>query len=79
MLPAPQLDDPERPVDDDGAVGRGDQIDPRHEERADVCDDARARRCAEREAIYFTLEAFGLVIRTRGGRPLPGPNSEGER
>lgn len=38
-----------------------------------------ARRKAVREAIYFTLEAFGLVKRTRGGRPLPGPNSEGER
>jgi transposase InsO family protein len=39
----------------------------------------RARRKAEREAIYSTLEAFGLVTRTRGGRPLPGPDSEGER
>jgi transposase InsO family protein len=39
----------------------------------------RARRKAEREAIYSTLEAFGLVRRTRGGRPLPGPDSEGER
>lgn len=39
----------------------------------------RAQRKAEREAIYSTLEAFGLVRRTRGGRPLPGPDSEGER
>jgi transposase InsO family protein len=39
----------------------------------------RAQRTAEREAIYFTMEAYGLVKRTRGGRPLPGPDSEGER
>ena len=39
----------------------------------------RARRRAERETIYFTMEVFGLVKRTRGGRPLLGPNSEGER
>jgi len=29
---------------------------------------ARERRHAEREAIYSTLESFGLVKRTRGGR-----------
>jgi len=39
----------------------------------------RAQRAFVREAIYATLEAVGLVKRTRGGRPLPGPNSEGER
>ena len=32
-------------------------------------DDARARRRAEREAIWSTLEQFGLVTRTRGRRP----------
>ena len=32
-------------------------------------DDARARRRAEREAIWRTLEKFGLVTRTRGRRP----------
>lgn len=31
---------------------------------------ARARRRAEREAIWCTLEAHGMVIRTQGGRPL---------
>jgi hypothetical protein len=31
---------------------------------------ARARRRAEREAIYATLEHFGLVRRTRGGAPI---------
>ncbi len=31
---------------------------------------ARARRTAEREAIFQTLERFGLMSRTRGGRPL---------
>jgi hypothetical protein len=39
----------------------------------------RVRRSFVREAIYTTLERFGLVKRTRGGRPLPGPNPEGER
>ncbi|HZC76166.1 MAG TPA: DDE-type integrase/transposase/recombinase [Ktedonobacterales bacterium] len=32
--------------------------------------DARARRRAQREAIYATLERFGLVSRTRGGVPF---------
>lgn len=31
---------------------------------------ARDRRRAEREAVYRTLEAFGLVKRTRGGRSI---------
>jgi len=39
----------------------------------------RAQRSFVREAIYKTLELFDLVKRTRGERPLPGPNSEGER
>jgi len=29
----------------------------------------RARRLAEREAIYETMEQFGLIRRTRGGVP----------
>ena len=32
---------------------------------------ARAARAAEREAIWRTLEAFGLARRTRGGQPPP--------
>ena len=31
-------------------------------------DDARARQRAEREAVWRTLEEFGLVTRTRGRR-----------
>jgi hypothetical protein len=40
------------------------------EEAAAQCSTARARRLAEREAIFRTLEDFGLILRTRGGRPL---------
>ena len=36
----------------------------------------RARRCARRNAIVCTLELFGLVRRTRGGRPWSQPISE---
>ncbi len=36
----------------------------------------RARRLAEREATYATLESFGLINRTRGGRPLHAVESE---
>jgi hypothetical protein len=32
-------------------------------------DNARARQRAEREAVWRTLEEFGLVTRTRGRRP----------
>jgi len=39
--------------------------------------DARARRTAERQAIWRTLESFGLVRRTRGGAPLPPQQAEG--
>jgi len=35
------------------------------------CNTKRARRLAEREAVFRTLEHFGLVTRTRGGVPLP--------
>jgi hypothetical protein len=38
---------------------------------------ARARRRAEREAVFTTLELYGLVTRTRGGAPLPFPKAEG--
>jgi transposase InsO family protein len=38
---------------------------------------ARARRRAEREAVFTTLELYGLVTRTRGGAPLPSPKAEG--
>jgi hypothetical protein len=40
------------------------------EEATARCSTARARRLAEREAIFRTLEEFGLISRTRGGRPL---------
>jgi hypothetical protein len=33
--------------------------------------DARARRKAEREAIWSALQSNGLVRRTRGGCPIP--------
>jgi hypothetical protein len=34
---------------------------------------ARERRRAEREAILATLQSFGLINRSRGGRPGPSP------
>jgi transposase InsO family protein len=37
---------------------------------------ARARRLAERHAIWRTLESYGLVKRTRGGAPLPSREAE---
>lgn len=40
------------------------------EEATVRCTTARARRLSEREAIFRTLEDFGLIVRTRGGRPL---------
>jgi hypothetical protein len=40
------------------------------EEATQGCRTHRARRLAEREAIFRTLEDFGLILRTRGGRPL---------
>lgn len=36
----------------------------------------RAARLAEREAVFFTLEEFGLVRRTQGGRPYVAPKAE---
>ena len=39
---------------------------------------ARARRRARREAVYCTLEGFGLVARTRGGVPWPATKAESE-
>jgi hypothetical protein len=39
-------------------------------------EDARARRRAEREAVWCTLEQFGLVTRTRGRRPAPCSKAE---
>ena len=41
------------------------------EEAVRACSRPRARRLAEREAIFRTLEDFGLVSRTRGGQPMP--------
>ena len=41
------------------------------EEAVAACSKPRARRLAEREAIFRTLEDFGLVSRTRGGEPIP--------
>ena len=38
---------------------------------------ARARRKAEREATWRTLERYKLVRRTRGGAPLPAREAEG--
>jgi transposase InsO family protein len=40
-------------------------------------DNPRARRRAEREAIFRTLHVFGLVTRYRGGREIPIENAEG--
>lgn len=39
------------------------------------CPTVRARRLAEREAIFRTLEDFSLILRTRGGRPLTRKDS----
>ena len=41
------------------------------EEAVGACSKPRARRLAEREAIFRTLEDFGLVSRTRDGQPMP--------
>jgi hypothetical protein len=38
---------------------------------------ARARRRAEREAVFRTLERYGLARRTRGGAPLRSAEAEG--
>jgi transposase InsO family protein len=38
---------------------------------------ARARRRAEREAVFVVLERYGLARRTRGGAPLTSPEAEG--
>jgi hypothetical protein len=40
------------------------------EEAVSACSKPRARRLAEREAIFRTLEDFGLISRTRGGQPF---------
>lgn len=37
----------------------------------------RARRKLEREVIWCALERYGLVTRTRGGRPIPTVKAEG--
>jgi transposase InsO family protein len=41
------------------------------------CSTARARRAAEREAIYQTMERYKLIRRTRGGAPLHAEKREG--
>jgi transposase InsO family protein len=41
-------------------------------------ENARARRRARREAIFCTLESFGLVARTRGGVPWPAAKRESQ-
>jgi hypothetical protein len=46
------------------------------EEAVRGCSTARARRLAEREAIFRTLEDFGLVSRTRGGQPISRSGQE---
>jgi hypothetical protein len=38
-------------------------------------DAARERRRAERGAILATLQSFGLISRSRGGVPMPVPES----
>ena len=40
-------------------------------------EDPRERRLAQRQGIFAALESAALVRRTRGGRPLAGPNEEG--
>jgi len=39
-------------------------------------DGARARRLAQREAVFRSLESRGLIRRTRGGLPLPSPKPD---
>jgi hypothetical protein len=46
------------------------------EEAVRGCGDPRARRLAEREAIFRTLEDFGLISRTRGGKPFDRPEPD---
>ena len=44
------------------------------EEAMQGCRNDRDRRKAEREAIFQTMERFGLISRTRGGAPIPSVN-----
>lgn len=37
---------------------------------------SRVRRRAEREAIFATMQCFGLITRTRGGVPIPAREPE---
>jgi transposase InsO family protein len=56
------------------AVSRREFVDAARESVQDAVRDlegARARRRATRQAIWNTLQLYGLVTRTRGGRPLP--------
>lgn len=70
----------------DAALPRGDDLVGREGFHRTVCrnveiavlaaPNARARRRARRDAILCTLETYGLVRRTRGGRPWSQPISE---
>ena len=56
------------------AVSRRELVDAARRSVQDAVRDlegARARRRATRQAIWETLVRFGLVTRTRGGRPIP--------
>ena len=61
------------------AVSREDFYDAARRSVQDAVRDlkgARARRRATRQAIWTTLQLYGLVTRTRGGRPLPAVQGE---
>lgn len=72
----------------DSLLARGDDRVRREELYAAACEDValavagaktvREERRARREAILCTLERFGLITRTRGGRPSTAAKPEGE-
>jgi hypothetical protein len=72
----------------DAVLPRGDHLVGREGFHRAVCENveqavlaapnARARRRARRNAILCTLESYGLVRRTRGGRPWTAPKAESQ-
>jgi len=75
------------PLEVDRIAPRAEDLANRARFYAEVCEerlraalaplDARARRKAEREAAWQALQRYGLVTRTRGGRPVPTVKAEG--
>jgi hypothetical protein len=75
------------PVELDTIAPRAEDHVCRDRFHADVCEgwrrvalaplDARARRAAEREVVWSTLQRYGLVTRTRGGCLVPTLKAEG--